>query len=369
MRLEKLHLVNFKNYAEAKVDFIGNIHCFLGKNGSGKTNLLEAVHYLSFTKGRFLANDTENVLHGQDHFFVKGLFEKKEKQVEVACTFALDRKKTISENGKDYTRFSDHIGKYPLVFVAPDDVGLIADGGEARRKFFDTLLSQVDKEYLENLIIYQSQLRQRNSLLKMFAERGSIDQDLMDSYDEKIISSGTILFQKRSSFIKEYLPLLADRYNFLTEGLTEKAGLTYESELEKVDFKKELQARLDRDMALGRTTLGIHRDDFLLTLNNHELKRFGSQGQQKSFLIALKLAEFDYLTTRRREKPMLLLDDIFDKLDDDRIHQLMKLVTSGAFGQIFITDARPGRSLEVLKETGVKSQNFSVEHGTLAVIR
>ncbi len=365
MRLERLQLGNFKNYAEAKVDFVGNVHCFFGKNGSGKTNLLEAIHYLSFTKGRFLSHDLSNVRHGQDHFFIKGVFEKNEKQVEVICSFAGERKKTMAENGKEYSRFSEHIGKYPLVLVAPDDSELIGEGGEVRRKFFDTLLSQVDKEYLENLMIYQAHVRQRNSLLRMIAERGSIDKDLIDSYNEKIVTSGKILFAKRSEFVKEYLPLLASRYNFLTEGLSEEAGMNYESDLIDIDFKKELQLKLDRDISLGRTSIGVHRDDFLFTLNGYELKRYGSQGQQKSFFIALKLAEFDYLKAHRDVKPLVLLDDIFDKLDDGRIHQLMRLVTSGDFGQIFITDARPDRSLEVLKKEGIKSQNFFVEDGSI----
>ncbi|NOT74581.1 MAG: DNA replication and repair protein RecF [Cyclobacteriaceae bacterium] len=368
MRLEKLHLVNFKNYTEAKVEFKGNVHCFLGKNGSGKTNLLEAVHYLSFTKGKFHSSDVASIRHGQDHFFLKGTFEKDKKHPEVACAFSTDQKKVMSEDGKEYSRFSEHIGKYPLVLVAPNDISLISESGDSRRKFFDTLLSQTDRVYLDNLIIYQAQLRQRNSLLKMFAERNAVDRDLIASYDEKMVVSGNILFKKRTDFVKSYHPLLSARYDFLSQ-LPEKSGIAYQSDLQEINFENELTSNLDRDVAAGRTTVGIHRDDFLFTLAGHELKRFGSQGQQKSFLIALKLAELDYLVAKNNSKPILLLDDIFDKLDDDRIHQLMKLVTGGSFGQIFITDARPGRSLEVLKEAGVKSQNFRVEEGSISEIR
>jgi DNA replication and repair protein RecF len=200
----------------------------------------------------------------------------------------------------------------------------------------------------------------------MFAERGSVDRDLIDSYDEKIAPAGDHIFKKRADFVTTFLPRLGGHYTFLLDGAVELAGVQYESELDALDFRKELSLRLDRDVALGRTSVGIHRDDFLFTLNGHELKRFGSQGQQKSFLIALKLAEFDYLVFKNGSKPLLLLDDIFDKLDDDRIHQLMKLVTDDAFGQIFITDARPGRSLDVLEEAGVKSQNFLVDEGSIA---
>lgn len=366
MRLEKLHLVNFKNYAEVNVDFRGAVHCLLGKNGSGKTNLLEAIHYLSFTRGSMPIPDSSCIRHGHDQFSIRGLFRKNEKQFEVACSFSGERKKMVTENGKEYGRFSDHIGKYPLVLVAPNDIELIWDGGEVRRRFFDTLLAQLDKGYLEHLIVYQSSLRQRNGLLRMFSERGVVDRDLIDSYDEKIVASGNFIFQKRLEFSGDYQPRLASHYDFLVTEHAEKAEVTYESGLKNTDFKKELSTKLEGDILLGRTTVGIHRDDFLFTLNGHELKRFGSQGQQKSFLIALKLAEFDCLKKKNGFKPLLLLDDIFDKLDDDRIHQLMQAMMEGAFGQIFITDARPGRSRDVLREAGVKSQNFFVDNGSLA---
>ncbi len=362
MVLKKLHLIDFKNYADTQLEFQGLVQCFLGKNGSGKTNLLEAIHYLSFTKGSFHTHDLSNVRHGQDQFLIDGLFEKNGKKFEVNCSFSVERKKVISENGEAYGRFSEHIGKYPLVLVAPNDIDLIWDGGEVRRKFFDTLLSQTDKVYLENLILYNAHLRQRNSSLKMFGERGVVDRDLIATYDEKIVGAGNILFRKRSDFIVLYQKLLSNRYEFLSNTV-EVVEVTYASDLDEVNFKDELLQNLEGDVAAGRTTVGIHRDDFLFTINTHELKRFGSQGQQKSLLIAMKLAEFDYLASKNGTKPLLLLDDIFDKLDDERIHQLMKLVTGGNFGQIFITDARPGRSLEMLKEAGVKSQNFLVEEG------
>lgn len=365
MRLEKLHLVDFKNYPEAEVNLDGMIHCFLGKNGSGKTNLLEAIHYLSLTKGSLHMQDASNIRHGQGRFMISGHFRHQDKLHEVICSCTAGQKKTISENGKEYGKFSDHIGKYPLVMVAPNDIELIWDGGEVRRRFFDSLLSQVDKEYLEQLIVYQAHLKQRNSLLRMSSDHGPIDRDLLDSYDEKLVASGMALHHKRSAFVADYLPIVADRYNFLATDLPEASGIRYVSDLATVDFRKELQMKINQDLALGRTTVGIHRDDFEFTLNGFELKRYGSQGQQKSFLIALKLAEFDYLATRKNTRPMILLDDIFDKLDELRTVQLMKLVQSGTFGQVFITDASPSRSLDVLGKAGVTSQNFMVERGTL----
>jgi DNA replication and repair protein RecF len=365
MKLEKLTILNFKNYRKEEVSFHGQIHCLLGKNGSGKTNLLEAIHYLSFTRGKFHTHDESNVRHGELQFSLNGIFEKGGKQSDVTCTYSADAGKSIAINGKQYGRFSEHLGKFPVVMVAPNDVELIWEGGEVRRKYFDALLSQVDKEYLEQLIVYQNHLKQRNGLLKMFGERGSVDQDLLDSYDEKIISGGRMIFQKRTALVDEFFPLLSKRYQFLVEARGESATLLYRSEVSESDFPGYFRKSFSKDMALGRTSAGVHRDDFLFRIDEKELKRFGSQGQQKSFLIALKLAEFDYLLSKKSEKPIILLDDIFDKLDDDRIHQLLRLVQEGGFGQIFITDARAGRSLEVLREAGVKSQNFSVEEGVI----
>jgi len=359
MRLEKLHLVNFKNYAEGHLEFKGNLHCFLGKNGSGKTNLLEAIHYLCFTRGSAPSDDAATVRHGEPGFRLSGAFEKEGKSWEIACSY-FEGKKRMSENGSEYTRFSEHIGKYPMVWVAPNDIELIWTGGEIRRRFFDTLLSQVDREYLSSLITYQAQLRQRNSALKMFAERGSVDQDLLDSYDEKLVSTGYLIHQRRKDFIASYAPLLAKRYAFLSGQTGEEIELVYDSELAVKDFATGLKNRLSRDLALGRTTIGIHRDEIEFNLNGYELRRYGSQGQQKSFLIGLKLAEFDFLVMHQKTRPLILLDDIFDKLDDDRIQRLMQLVADGAFRQIFLTDARPERTREMLKRSGVEAQMMEV---------
>ncbi len=348
-----------------EVAFDGSIHCFLGKNGSGKTNLLEAIHYLSFTRGASGGQDEANIRQGGDHFQIRGVVETEGRKNEITCSYGTDRKKRISENGKDYSRFSEHIGKYPIVLVAPGDIELVWDGSEVRRKFFDALLAQLDKQYMEQLMVYQAHLRHRNSLLRMFGERKTMDRDLLETYDERMTVAAAYLHQKRSTFVKTIIPRVLKHYAFLVNGATEIPGLNYESDLDKVDFKKELTLRLDRDIALGRTSVGIHRDEFHFTLDGFEMKRYGSQGQQKSFLIALKLAEFDSLSEKNGFKPMLLLDDIFDKLDDDRIVQLMKLVSNGAFGQIFITDARAGRSLEILSHASVRGEVFHVEEGKI----
>ncbi len=368
MRLENLHLLNFKNYPDTDAAFEGSIHCFLGRNGSGKTNLLEAIHYLSLTRGATSNPDTANIRHGEDHFLIRGVFRAGEKRREVSCTYTPDRKKKIAEEGKEYGRFSEHIGKYPTVMVAPGDIELVWDGGEVRRRFFDTLLAQLDKEYLEQLMIYQTHLRHRNGLLKMYTDRQNVDRELLATYDERLVTSGEFLHKRRSAFVANLVPRVERHYAFLVKEGQEVPGINYVSDIESVDFRQELLNRLDRDIALGRTTFGVHRDDFRFMLQGYELKNYGSQGQQKSFLIALKLAEFDCLTEKNGFKPLLLLDDIFDKLDDHRIVQLMKLVAGGSFGQIFITDARPGRSMEALSEAGISAQRFLVEGGTLRVI-
>ncbi|GHM99568.1 DNA replication and repair protein RecF [Cytophagales bacterium WSM2-2] len=363
MFLQELRLFNFKNYAEASLRFDQPVNCFLGSNGSGKTNLLDAMHYLSFTKSAINPTDVQNIRLGETQFMIKGNFLLNEKRKEVICFFQQGQKKTIREDGVDCMKFSDHVGKYPVVMIAPQDIELIWDGSEVRRKFFDSLLSQIDHSYLENLIVYSTFLKQRNSALKMFADRGHTDHDLLAGYDQKIIPTAKFIFQKRKEFLREYLPAFQTHYQNLSDSGTEEMDIQYRSDLDGVDFGEMLRKNLSRDLALQRTTNGIHRDDFLFLLNGNEVKRFGSQGQQKSFLIGLKLAEFQAIAEKKKFKPLLLLDDIFDKLDDNRISKILKLVTEGMFGQLFITDARPDRCKEVLKEIDLKAGVVMIENG------
>lgn len=366
MRLEKLSVFNFKNYAEASVDFDDTISCFLGRNGSGKTNLLDAIYYLSFTRSFLTASDVQNIRLSQTQFFIKGLFTTPQRQTEILTSFQQGQKKVVRENGVEYGRFSEHIGKYPVVLVAPQDIELIWDGSEVRRKFVDTLICQLDKFYLDNLIIYNSYLKQRNSALRIFADKGSVDYDLLESYDEQLVPAATYIFSARKSFVHDFAPRLIQHYQFLSGEAGEFVSLSYRSELDQDNWADMLRKNLSRDLVLQRTSTGIHRDDFLFFLNGHELKRFGSQGQQKSFLIGLKLAEFQTITDNKGLKPLLLLDDIFDKLDDVRIQKLMSRVANHAFGQIFITDARPSRTKEIIESVGLSSSTFGVESGTIS---
>jgi len=361
--LQELRLFNFKNYGEASLKFDQPLTCFLGNNGSGKTNLLDAMHYLSFTKSAINPADAQNIKLGESQFMIKGNFLVNKKIKEVVCSFQQGQKKIIREDGQDCIKFSEHVGKYPVVLIAPQDIELIWDGSEVRRKFFDSLLSQVDHSYLETLITYTSFLKQRNSVLKMFAERGQTDQDLLASYDQKIIPAAESIFKKRKRFVQEFIPVFQRHYENLSDSKTEVMDIQFRSDLEGADFAEMLQKNLQRDLMLQRTSNGIHRDDFPFLLNGNEVKRYGSQGQQKSFLIALKLAEFQVISERKKFKPILLLDDIFDKLDDRRINKILKLVTEGMFGQLFITDARPDRCKEILKGMNLKAGIVTLENG------
>lgn len=362
MKLSKLSLFNFRNYEQLSIAFEGQIHCFLGKNGSGKTNLLDAIYYLAFTKSSLLATDTQNIRTGQNFFSIKGSFTNDQ---EVLCSFQVGQKKVIKENGNDYARLSEHIGKYPAVMIAPNDIELIWDGGEVRRRFIDSMISQVSREYLDKLIAYTSHLKMRNSLLKRFAERGQVDHDLLESCDRQLIPCGDFIAKTRQEFLTSFSPYFQKHYTFLSGGSSEAVAITYRSGTDEYSLADALGKNLSRDIILQRTTMGVHRDDFLFTLDGFDLKRHGSQGQQKSFLIGLKLAEFDIVALHKGFKPLLLLDDIFDKLDDDRITRLIELVGSGTFGQLFISDARPDRSSELLNQAGIGAEKFLVENGRI----
>lgn len=365
MRLLKLSLFDFKNYELGELEFNGRIQCFVGTNGSGKTNLLDAIYYLSLTKSAFNPSDSQNIRQGQPRFVVTGNFKVGERTSTVACSYQSGQKKIIRENQQEYTKLAEHVGKFPSVLIAPNDIELIWEGSEFRRKFFDSLISQLDRIYLDHLITYTNHLKQRNSLLRLFSERGNVDLDLLETYDQKIVPAGLYIHKRRTEFLKGFLLQFVQHYHFLAGEAAEEVQIRYRSDLEKFDFAEGLKKNLQRDIMLQRTSLGIHRDDFLFMLNGNELKRWGSQGQQKSFLIGLKLAEYQSLAEAKGLKPLLLLDDIFDKLDDLRINKLMLLVADGTFGQIFITDARPERSKEFFERANISPQFFFVENGKL----
>jgi DNA replication and repair protein RecF len=363
VRLERLHLTNFKNYGTAELDVSSKINVLVGKNGSGKTNLLDAIYYLSFTKSAFNSSDNQNIMHGNAHFFIKGDINLGNQAHEVICGVQNGVKKNFKNDGSEYQKLSDHIGKYPVVLFAPDDVDLVKEGSEARRKFFDGMISQIDKIYLDNLIQYNHALKQRNSLLKMFQDSGSVDWIAVESYDNVLIPLGESIYNRREQFVREFLPVFNRFYNFLVSE-EETADLKYISSLTETKFSDGLTRNRQKDVALQRTNFGIHRDDFEFTLGQGDLKRLGSQGQQKSFVIALKLAQVEVIKFHKGFNPVLLLDDIFDKLDDYRISRLLELIKND-LGQLFITDARPDRTQGLMQQINVLASIFVVDKGNI----
>ncbi len=364
MRLEKLNLINFRNYEEAELHFHERVNVFLGRNGSGKTNLLDAIYYLSFTKSAFSTSEQQIIRTGQNYFVVKGNFHLAGQPTrEVVASAQSGAKKIFREDQRDYDKLSDHIGKYPVVIMTPDDTDLIREGSEYRRRFFDGIISQLDRRYLEDLMAYGHVLRQRNGLLKMSFETGRFDALALEAYDRLLIKYGEYLHSARKQFLKDFLPLFLSHFKGIVAE-PEDPVISYASDLNESAFAEGLARSLSKDRALQRTCFGIHRDDYSFLLKGGEIRRTGSQGQQKSFVIALKLAQYYVIRQQKGFDPILLLDDIFDKLDDERINALVQLLRESD-GQIFITDARPHRTSEILANIGVPGKTFHVAHGTV----
>jgi len=366
MYLQQLSVINFKNYTEAQLSFTEGVNAFVGNNGAGKTNILDAIHYLSLCKSYFNPIDSQQVKQGTDFFIINGTFERNEVPETVACSVKRNQKKVFKRNKKDYQRLADHIGLFPLVMVSPYDASIIMEGSEERRKFVDNVISQTDNHYLDELIIYNKVLANRNALLKRIAETGRFDPSLLEVLNEQLVASGTKIFNKRKQFLESFTGLFNQYYQFLTED-AEQVELVYESQLLSDDFAALLIKTTEKDRVLERTTAGIHRDDLIFSIHGMALKKFGSQGQQKSFLIALKLAQYMYLQQQKGFKPLLLLDDIFDKLDEHRITKLMQLVSNHEFGQVFITDASPKRVTGIFNQISVDVKIFNVNQGEVLV--
>jgi DNA replication and repair protein RecF len=362
MYLQQLSLINFKNYAEAELAFSAGVNAFTGDNGAGKTNLLDAIHYLSLCKSYFNPIDSQQIKQGTDFFIVNGTFNKNSKQEKIACGVKRNQKKQFKHNKKDYQRLADHIGLFPLVMVSPYDTSIIIEGSEERRKFIDNVLSQTDNHYLDEIITYNKVLNNRNALLKLIADTGRYDPHLLEVLDEQLILSGNSIFKKRKLFMESFTAIFNKHYSFLTED-AEQVELIYESQLLQGDFAALLKKSIEKDRVLERTTAGIHKDDLQFAIHGMPMKKFGSQGQQKSFLIALKLAQYSFLNLQKGFKPLLLLDDIFDKLDDKRVTKLMQMVSDNDFGQVFITDTSKSRVKIIFAEMGVDINIYNVTGG------
>lgn len=360
MYLQRLYLKNFKNYDEFVIELTEGVNCIVGVNGVGKTNLLDAVYMLSMTKSAFSFTENQNVQHGQKAFAISGKFKVDSDLDTVICQYENSKKKFIL-NGEEYQRFSEHFGKYPCVLIAPNDTDLLREGSEVRRKYFDSVISQFDKEYLQSLIKYQRAVQQRNQLLKSFAEKRQIpNRDWVLPYDHVLIHEGYKIYLKRKEFIDQFLPFFHSSYNFLCT-TKEEANIIYKSDLDSENSKDLYNETWEKDITLQRTTKGVHKDDFDFKLSNYPLKKYGSQGQQKSFIIALKLGQYTILNQKLNQKPILLLDDIFDKLDDERIKKMLELMKEKKFGQIVLTDARPERSKVLINQISSSSNIIEIK--------
>lgn len=364
MWLKNITLLNFKNYSSAELRFAKTVNAFVGNNGAGKTNLLDAIHYLCLCKSYFNPIDSQQIKTNEELFLIQGDFDRQEKNEKITCGLKRNQKKQFKRNKKEYDKLAHHIGLFPLVMISPYDVNLIMDGSEERRKFIDNVISQTDASYLDELIVYNKHLLNRNSLLKQIAVTRKLDVTLLQILDEQLIVSGNKIFEKRKQFLLDFIPLFNQHYSFITED-AEQVSLNYQSQLNERKFEDLLNQSIEKDRILERTTTGIHKDELLFAIGDMPLKKFGSQGQQKSFLIALKLAQYSYLQKFRSFKPLLLLDDIFDKLDDHRVRKLMEMVSHHDFGQIFITDTGRERVLTIFKEINVEVTLFEVENGMI----
>ncbi|MEQ8583939.1 MAG: DNA replication and repair protein RecF [Marinoscillum sp.] len=365
MKLNSLKLSQFKNYQEVKISFSEGINCILGKNGMGKTNLLDAIHYLSMTRSALNSIDQQNISHGEKYFAINSEFTLQGKQVGINCYFEQGKKKVFKVDGKEMEKLSDHIGNVPSVLILPDDTEIIKEGSEVRRKFFDSVISQHDRTYLELLMNMQRLLKQRNSFLKSNDGNLKINYNLINVYDEALLPIFRSIVDKRTAFIEHFAPFFSENYALIFEG-EEVPNIIYKSEVTEDHFEESYQKGLQKDIVLQRTNKGAHKDDYAFKLNDRPIKKFGSQGQQKSFIIALKLAEYDYLKAQKGFEPLLLLDDIFDKLDDDRIERLITLLTdSGRFSQIFMTDARAERSRAFFKAHDDRISFYDIANGAI----
>jgi DNA replication and repair protein RecF len=366
MYLQKLQLNQFKNCPTAELLFSEKINCFVGNNGAGKTNILDAIYYLSFCKSYFNAMDQQNIMHGTDFFGLHGIYYRNQNEPDlVSCVQKKNIKKSFKFNKKEYDRLADHIGKFPLVMISPYDRDLINEGSDVRRKFIDGVISQFDPIYLDELIIYNKALLQRNTLLKQFVENRFFDPELLGVWDDQLIRSGTVIFEKRKTFLTAFIPLFVHYYSIVSQQ-SEQVDIQYDSMLHDDTLDDLLHQNIENDRAARYTTMGIHKDDLLFLINNYPLKKFGSQGQQKSFVIAIKLAQFDFTQNVMGYKPILLFDDIFDKLDDQRVAQLIGLVSNDNFGQVFITDTQRQRIELLFRNSKIQHKIFEVKTGIVS---
>ncbi len=368
MHLQYFILTNFKNYESQRIDCSSQLNCFLGRNGMGKTNLLDAIYYLCLGKSHFNLPDSLLARHGADFFRLEGCFTLEGRQERIVAKVIPRKKKELERNNLPYQRLSEHVGLLPVVMIAPDDTYLATEGSEARRRFLDNTLSQLDNDYLQQLITYNKVLQQRNALLKQMADSGRYNAALTEAYDLQLLGPGRAIHQARQAFMGRFHGLLQEKYRIIS-GQAEAIDCAYDSRLNETPFDQLLEESREKDRILQRTTAGIHRDDLNLSIGGYPLKRFASQGQLKSFVLALRLAQYRLLQVEKKAIPILLLDDIFDKLDNERVRRLLGLLLEGGFGQTFITDTDENRLSAIVEHFGRDYVKYAVENGTATKIQ
>lgn len=362
MYLQSLQLVNFKNCASAEYNFEPGVNCLVGENGAGKTNVLDAIYYLSHCKSYFNPVDSQNIRHSEPFFVIQGKFDTGIHIDTVYCGVKRGQKKTFKREGKEYEKLSEHIGRYPVVIISPYDKDLVYEGSDVRRKFIDGIISQFNPIYLERLIRYNKALAQRNSLLKFFWENRTFDAAGLDVWNQQLIEAGDYIYSARRDFLNEFVPVF-QRLHEKVSGGKETVALDYQSQLNEKSFDELLDLHLDQDRHRQHSTAGIHKDDLVFQIGDFPLKKFGSQGQQKTYLIALKLAQFEFIADKKSDKPILLLDDVFDKIDDQRVRHLMELVSDNIFGQIFVTDTDINRVPQIFESINAPGKMFNLSNG------
>ena len=361
MHLNSLLLVNFKNIQQVEINFSKRVNCFIGNNGQGKTNLLDAIYHLSFTKSFFNSIDSQNIMFDQSFYVIQGDVSTELENFSLYCALKKGDKKVFRKNKKVYKKLADHIGLFPVVMITPYDINLVLEGSETRRKFLDAFVAQFDKSYLQELLQYNKLLKQRNALLKI--SQNSDSNELMEVYELQMEEKAHFIFNKRSVFVDDFVPLFNKFYKDISSN-NENVGLNYISALEHSSMRDIFINNRNKDFVLKYTSQGVHRDDLAFTIGGNSLKKFGSQGQQKTFLIALKLAMFEYIKQKKKITPILLLDDIFDKLDDNRVGYILNLIEKDKLGQTFITDTSKEKIPKILKDLKVSHQSFIVEKGS-----
>ncbi len=368
MNIENISIINYKNIGEVSVDFSPKLNCFIGRNGAGKTNMLDAVYYLSFCKSFFNSIDQLNINHEESFFMLNGKYKRLDSDETISVGLKKGQKKQFKRNSKIYKKLAEHIGLLPLVMITPSDVNLILGGSDERRKFMDGVISQYNQNYLADLLKYNRALLQRNNLLKHFAAERNFDAELLSIWDMQLIEYGNRIHEQRMKFVEKLIPVFQHYYSFISQG-NEKVSLVHQSGLYEKSFEELLKESLQKDRAAQYTTQGIHKDDLVYYIGDFPIKKMGSQGQKKTYLVALKLAQFDFVKEISGLKPILLLDDVFDKFDQHRVEQIIKVVAGEQFGQIFLTDTNREHLDSIIKKMNTDFRIFNVEAGKVELAK